>query len=447
MASPIPIGEARKRALELRRQRDGGGGNGPGGGGGEIMDDLIRDKGQVLPILNNAIVLLARDADLAGLCAHDQFADQLLITRAPPLAHARDVAAAGPYPRAWTAEDVALIQAHLQRRWSPRFTRAEVEAAMPVDARRNGFHPVKDYLAALEWDGRPRLDSWLIPAFGCPANAFHAAAGAKMLIAAVRRIRRPGCKWDHTPVLEGGQGIGKSSALRELFGEAWFSDAMPEDLAGKDAAMALNGVWCLELAELQQVIRSDPATVKAYLTRQVDRYRPPYGRVYVERPRASVLFGTTNSEEWLSDATGNRRFWPLSCSHADRDWIAANRTQLWAEAAAREAAGEAHWLDGAEAREGATIAQESRLVTDAWADKIEALLRDGRTRTTSAELMDSISLPTFQQNKAAQMRVADILKAAGWSRDRTARSRYWLKPSDDGGIYDPGGGHDDNPPF
>lgn len=442
MADPISI-EAAKRA---RREAQRAAKSQQNAGIGEIMEALITEKGAILPILANALVILATDEDLAGMLAYDEFSDRLLLTRPPPPAREADAPAAGPYPRAWGPEDVALVQAHMQRRWAPRFNRMTVEEAMPVEARRNSFHPVRDYLDALAWDGRPRLDSWLRAAFGCPADAYHAAAGAKMLIASVRRIRQPGVKWDHTPVLEGLQGLGKSAALRELFGHDWFSDAMPDDLAGKDAAMSLNGVWCLEMAELQQIIRAEPATVKAFLTRQVDRYRPPYGRSYVDRPRSSVFVGTTNNDEWMNDPTGNRRYWPLACKHADRDWIAANRDQLWAEAAAREAAHEVNWLDVEEARSGAALAQDGRLITDAWADRVEAILNDGRTRATVAELLTDIGVPVFQQNKAAQMRVADIVRGAGWRKDRSARSRYWLRPEVDTDSAGFGGGHDDYPP-
>jgi len=410
-------------------------------GPASLMVLLARDGQQrVLPTLANALHILAMDPALDGLLAYDEFSERLLITRAPPAPRQGDYQAPGPYPRPWRAEDVALIQAYLQQVWSHRFSRQTVEEAMPVEARRHHIHPVRDWLADLKWDGRERLNGWLRQAFGCPDDPYHAAAGAKMLIASVRRIRRPGCKFDHTPVFEGSQGLGKSSALRRLYGDDWFSDALPDDLAGKDAAMALNGVWCLELAELQQIIRSEPATVKAFLTRQVDRYRPPYGKVYVERPRQTIICGTTNDEEWLSDATGNRRFWPIACRHVEGGWIDDHRGQLWAEAAAREAAGETHWLDGEEARAGAVEAQASRLIEDAWGDKVRDYLADGRVRVTAAQVLDALNIPTAQQNKAAQMRVAAIMRATGWRKERTNRSRFWTRQEDENG-----GSHSDDP--
>lgn len=396
---------------------------------GELIMSLRRDGQQrVLPTLANALLILALDPVLEGLLSYDEFGDRRLITRAPPPARAADPPPPGPYPRLWGPEDVALVQAHMQRVWTHRFSRQTVEEAMPVEASRRRFHPPRDWLAGLRWDGTARLFRWLPRAFGCPEDPYHSAAGVKMLVASVRRIRSPGVKFDNMPVLEGKQSIGKSTALRRLYGDDWFSDAMPDDLAGKDAAMALNGIWALEMAELQQVIRSEPATVKAFLSRQVDRYRPPYGRTYVDRPRQTILLGTTNDEEWLSDATGNRRFWPLACRFAEVGWIAEHRDQLWAEAAAREAGGESHWLDETDAREGATREQASRMIEDAWGEKLRVFLNDGMVRATAGELLDKLNVPIGQQNKAAQMRVASILRAEGWRKDRTDRSRFWLKP-------------------
>jgi len=408
--------------------RDRTGGGATPGGPAELLGALRRDGEQrVLPTLANALLVLALDPNLAGALCHDRFADRLLMAFPPPPSRDGEEPRPGPYPRPWRPDDGALFQAYMQRIWSHRFSRQTVEQAMETEAFRRGYHPIVDWLAGLRWDSKPRIDTWLRRAYGCPADPYHDAAGAKMLIASVRRVRRPGVKWDHTPVLEGQQEIGKSASLRALYGDAWFSDHLPNELAGKDAAMALNGVWCLELAELQQIIRCEPMTVTAFLTRQVDHYRPPYGKAYVDRPRQTVLVGTTNDEEWLSNPTGNRRYWPLACEWADPEWIAGVRDQLWAEAAAREAAGEIHWLDGATARTGAADAQSCRMIEDAWGDKVRGFL-GGSVRATAADMLDKLNVPIAQQNKSSQMRVAAIMRAAGWRRERTTTSRYWVKP-------------------
>lgn len=412
---------------------------------GETMEGLQRDyNGNILATMANALVILAEDVRLSNLLAYDEFAERYLLLRAPPVAFEGHASAAGPYPRAWRPEDVSLLLAYMQRIWSHKFSMPTIEAAMPVEATRNRYHPVRDWLASLRWDGKPRIDAWLKRAFGCPDDLYHQMAGAKMLIASVARIRRPGCKFDHTPVFEGLQGIGKSSALRELYGEDWFSDAMPDDLAGKDAAMALHGVWCLEMAELQQIIRSEPAAVKAFLTRQVDRFRPPYGKTYIDRPRQTILVGTTNDDEWLTDSTGNRRFWPLACQWVELAWIKENRTQLWAEAARREGEGESRWLDLDEARSQAVEVQSSRMIGDAWEEKIEEII-GFKGRITVSEVLDRLNIPNAQQSKPFQMRVAGILRRMGWRKDRSNASRFWIRGEVDTETHENRGGHGDNP--
>ncbi|WP_188904152.1 virulence-associated E family protein [Caldovatus sediminis] len=388
------------------------------------------DQRRVLPTLANALLILALDPILEGMLGYDEFAGQHLLLRPPPPAHEGDPPAAGPYPRTWQAEDVALVQAHLQRVWAHRFGRETTEQAMLAEAARRRYHPVRDWLASLRWDGTPRLDDWLRRAFGAPDDDYHRAAGAKFLVAAVRRVRHPGCKFDALLVLEGAQGIGKSSACRALFGAHWFSDAVPADLGSKDAAMALCGVWGLEFAEIEHLIRAEVETIKSFLSRQVDRYRPPYGKSYVERPRQCVFVGTTNATDYLRDSSGNRRIWPVACRHADAAWVADHREQLWAEAAAREAAGETIWLDDDDTRMAASRQQQARMAEDIWAERIRAKLAEG-VPPNSRALLDAIGVPAERQGKREEMRIASILRAEGYVRAyrwRDGRAiRIWIR--------------------
>lgn len=389
---------------------------------------VLDDQGQPLPTLANAMAVLALDPALAGRLGYDEFRDQAYLMRPAPVSNPDDAPAPGPYPRVWLRSDVALFAAYVQREHCPKMRREVVEDAMEVEAARNRFHPVRIYLDALEWDGVPRLATWLSDAFGAPRNPYTASVGEKTLIAAVRRVRDPGCKFDHVPVAQGGQGIGKSSTWSALCGPAWFSDGLPDDLSDKDAAMALRGVWFLELAELTQLLASEAEAVKAFITRSVDRYRPPYGRQVIEVPRQGILVGTTNAEEWLRDATGNRRFWPFDCTKADAAWVRQNRDQLWAEAAHREAAGEVHWIDDDDARDEAREAQEDRMVEDPWLPPVRSWLQD-QYRVTSGEVLEAaVLMPRAQQNRAAQMRVTSILTRLGWKARRDARGRWWEPP-------------------
>lgn len=389
-------------------------------------------QGATLPTVSNAMLILANDPELAGMVAYDAFRSEHLLMRAPP-APTECASLPGPYPRPWGLEDVIFMLGYLQRLWSPKFARETAEHSMLAEAAMRRFHPVTDWLGGLVWDGVPRIDKWVSAAFDAEDSRYHRAVGAKFLIAAVRRVRHPGCKFDHMLVLEGAQGIGKSRACRALFGDAWFSDAIPPDLTSKDAAMALLGVWCLEFAEIEHLIRAEVETIKAFLSRSVDRYRPPYGKTYVERPRQGVLIGTTNADDYLRDATGNRRIWPVRCRTADPDWIALNREQLWAEAAAREAWGETIWLDDNEVQEQATTAQSERMAEDLWGDAIAEWLRSRVEVRMADVLTGAVGMTKEKLDKRAEMRVGGILRGLGWKRGQGRRGgsgpgKLWFAP-------------------
>lgn len=374
------------------------------------------DKGAVMAHLANVLLILAHDPPVAGMVGYNEFTSEHLMMRAPPPAEDGAEEMPGPYPRPWGPEDTALVQAYLQRIWAGRINLQTVEQAMMTVSRQNRFHPVRDWLGSLKWDGRSRIDGWLVNAFACKNTKFHRSIGSKFLIAAVRRIRRPGTKFDQLLVLEGEQGIGKSRTLEALFGREWFTDTMPDDLASRDAALALLGVWGLELGEIEQLIRSEVETVKAFLSRAVDRYRPPYGKSYVERPRQGVLIGTTNARDYLRDSTGNRRIWPVWCDAADPEWVRIHRDQLWAEAAHREMAGEAIWIENTEDHQTAVSAQAKRLTEDVWTDAIRTWSVGKIEMTTASVLSECLQIPRERQTRREQMRCAAILRAEGWDQ-------------------------------
>ena len=346
---------------------------------------------------------------------YDEFTNRRLLLKSPPMPDELAPAIPGPYPREMDEADIALVQAALQRRWMARLSADASTGAVVTTASLHRFHPVRDWLATLQWDGCPRLDRWLIDTFGATDTDYARAVGSKFLIAAVRRVRQPGCKFDHMLLLQGPQAIGKSTALRVLFSDRWFSDAMYSKLESKDAPISLRGVWCLEFAEIDLLLRTEVETVKAFITRQSDRYREPYGRGTIDVARQGVLAGTTNSDDPLRDATGNRRFWPLSCRFARPDLVAEQREQIWAEAAAREAAGESHWLDDPEIQAAAAIEQNDRQEEDIWTDRIRVFLFE-RDVVTVAQVLDALSVPVERHDKRQQMRVGRVLRLLSWTR-------------------------------
>lgn len=202
------------------------------------------------------------------------------------------------------------------------------------------FDPVRDYLDGLEWDGLPRLDAFASTYLLAEDDALNRAIGRKTLIAAVRRVRQPGCKFDYVPVLEGPQGCGKSSAVRILAGDDNFSDKGVLHLEDRAQQEAVKGVWLYELAELAGLGKKDVNRIKAFVSQQDDRGRAAYARFVTNERRRCVFIGTTNDAEYLLDTTGNRRFWPMAVGQINLFALRRDRDQLWAEAAQAEAEGE-----------------------------------------------------------------------------------------------------------
>jgi len=235
----------------------------------------------------------------------------------------------------------------------------------------NAFHPVLDYLDGLKWDGKPRLDSWLMTYMRAEDTEFNRGVSRLILIAAVRRIRLPGSKFDCMLVLESPEGFGKSSALAELFGRSVFTDQTILGVSDKELQEVLRGRWCVEVPELVGLKRADIERVKSAITRETDRARPAYGRATVEVPRSMVLIGTTNDEQYLRALSGeNRRFLPVKVGRVDMAALIRDRDQLWAEACEEE------WLEPSLSLpenlwQHASAARVDRTQADPWADVLD----------------------------------------------------------------------------
>lgn len=243
-------------------------------------------------------------------------------------------------------------------------------------AENNRFHPPREWLSGLKWDGVSRADHWLEKGLGAinESGAYLSEVGRKTLCGAVARLLSPGIKFDYVLVLEGEQGRGKSTALATLAGPEWFSDNLG-DIHQKDVVDNMAGKWIIELSELASIKKADVDTLKSFITRQVDRVRLPYGRRSEDYPRQCVFIGTTNLTEYFFDETGNRRFWPVRTSDIDLKWLKENRDQLFAEARDLWTLGEDLYLSK-EIEAVAKATQSERYSEDEWREPVEHFLRE-----------------------------------------------------------------------
>jgi predicted P-loop ATPase len=293
------------------------------------------------------------------------------------------------------------------------------------------FDPILDYLDSLRWDGVPRLDRWMATYLGAADSELTRAFGRLSLLAAVRRARSPGTKFDQIIVLEGPQGAGKSEAVCILAGSDNFSDQKILGVDDRKQQELTEGVWLYEIAELTGLRRAEVEHVKAFVSRAVDRARPAYGRYTVSQPRRTVFFATTNpGQPYLQDETGNRRFWPVVCGRIDLQALARDRDQIWAEAAAREATGESHML-AQRLWDAAAEQQSERLQADEWAVHINNYLalkaRDDVSITEVLSENQFLQIDAAHLGLKEQTRAAAILRGLGFVRyrKREGRALHW----------------------
>jgi predicted P-loop ATPase len=381
------------------------------------------DKGRPIPNVANVIIALERDSDIRDALGYDE------MLRAPVLLHQPGIPIGGDVvePRPLTDEDVTDIQKWLQHAGLQRIPRYTVRDAVDLCARRQSFHPLRNYLESLRWDGKPRVNVWLTTRLGAELTPYTQAIGQMFLIGMVARIFQPGCKCDYMLVLEGPQGALKSSACATLAGE-WFSDNLPDITAGKDVSQHLRGKWLIEVAEMHAMNRAEASLLKSFVSRTTERYRPSYGRLEVIEPRQCIFCGTTNKDTYLRDETGGRRFWPVKCGEIDIDRLNEDRDQLFAEAVNLYQADVPWWPDRAFELEHIAPQQAGRYEADAWSDATMQHLQTV-ARTTIPEIaVNALGLDLARLGIAEQKRIAAILYRLGWIPRRNNHQRWWEKP-------------------
>lgn len=295
----------------------------------------------------------------------------------------------------------------------------------------NQFNPVVEYLGGLTWDGVRRIDTWMPILMGAPKTALVDAIGRLMLIAAVRRARKPGTKFDQIIVLEGKEGTGKSTAVKILAGEENFSDQNILAASDREQQEAFCGVWIHEIAELAGMRRTDVEKIKQFASRTEDRARPAYGRIRVDMKRRGIFVATTNEDSYLKSETGNRRFWPVVTGEVHLEGLRFHRDQLWAEAAYEESQGASIALDTALWKVAAQE-QADRVDGDGWQELFERVIATKKgieTFTLTDVLTDgAMGLNASQLNQTAMNRAAKIMHKIGFEKFRATESdgsRRW----------------------
>lgn len=312
----------------------------------------------------------------------------------------------------WTDENDTRLTAWVQSAFSmPDMKVWTVQRAVLSYGRRHARNCVQEWLNNLTWDGQERLPRLMAEGFGATDNNYSAQVGRCFMVGMVARAMRPGCKCDTMPVLEGAQGAFKSTALR-ILGSPWFAE-VHESILTKDFQLAIQGKLLVEISELHSFRRHEMTAIKGRISDQCDRFRAPYDRVSRDWPRQGVFCGTTNADDWVTDETGARRFWPVNCKNIDLDWIRENREQLFAEALVRFNRGELwHDVDA----KLATARQEARRPDDPWLPRIEGWLA-GRERCLVRDVIDlCLEIPVERQDSGLPRRIGAILRALGYSK-------------------------------
>lgn len=378
---------------------------------------IHNEEGKIKPgMTKNWALFLEYHPDMAGVFAFDAFKMRVTLMRAPPWERGKS----GWEPRVLTDRDYSEAVMWLEsRHMTPKAS--NIAAVVQTVAEHSSFDRLREYLDGIEWDRQPRIKNWLTYYLGVEDGDYARAVGLRWLVSSVARGLKPGCKVDTMPILEGPQGALKSTAIRVLYGDEFFTDEL-SDIGSKDALMEMQGVWGLEVAEMHRFSQAETNAVKKFLSRQTDRYRPPYGRSVIEAPRRVVLNGTINPEgnAYLRDPTGARRFWPLTVGSIDIDGLAKDRDQLWAEAVHLFKAGTPWWVQEEE-QEAVKAEQDKRTDTDVWIDLIVPLIRDQR-QIAQIDIIKGLGIQSKDADYRHAGRIGRIMKKLGWTVGRDRRN-------------------------
>jgi putative DNA primase/helicase len=376
---------------------------------------LVCDGQQVPhPTLANASAIIHGHPELAGKIWFDRFRGHIRTNLVGE-------------ERAWSDTDDANIAVWIQQslrlhKFHPNMVKESVMHAARLDLRNS----LTDWLSSLTWDGTARLEDWVGDCLGVVLGPYSRAVGRNWLLSMVARAYRPGCQADHMPVLEGRMGVGKSSFLA-LLGAPWYS-SLPEAFGSKDFLQAIQGQWLIEVPDMAGFSRREHTHIIAVVTTRTDRYRASYGRHTEDHPRQCVFAATSETDDYLQDSRGIRRYWPLRCQSIDLEAFASQREQLFAEAVSVFQAGASWYEMPSDAKEE----QEQRFDADPWSDMVLDWCSARSEVTATDVLLYCIEMGAERIDQTAKKRVAGILKNSGqWRQiqrnDHKVSRRLWVR--------------------
>ena len=393
--------------------------------------------------IENVSQILSNDVDFAGCFARNDLSGETELVRKLPVIVGQLPPRRGPVDSYVLSYTRMALSSVCSLSVGAELAADGIEAA----ARQRCYNPLHDYLRALTWDGTARLGSWLSAYLGAERTLYTESVGRWWLVSAMARAFRPGCQADHVLVLEGPQGVGKSTALG-ILGGAWFVAKLPPVRDYAKAAHAMAGAWLVEMGELDAFRGAAGSQIKDFVSLAEDRYQPPYGRFVIRQPRSCIFAGSTNDAHYLRDATGARRFWPVPVGRIDRDALTRDRDQLLAEArvAFEDGAG---WWPTADLADELAAQQEARHDTDDWEQVIGSWLaapssgldgclsdlsqpRDGVTSVDVAK--GALGVPAGDLTRDVLTRVGTALQRLGFTPKRLREQgvrvrRYWRVPT------------------